>query len=298
MGMVVVQGKRQMHGLRGEVVAMVDMERARILFNCLIAVVVLLLLWATAMGIIQTGTRSAEAAGIADTYHNLTASGPGTIKGTGISEICVFCHTPHFGATSTEDSGPLWNRTLSTATYTLYSSPTLDAAPTQPTSVSKACLSCHDGTVGMNQLRNRPGTGLQTSSNPSNATDTKIGGATPAQSNDASLIGTDLSNDHPVSMVYANAKSPGLGTATLGDDTNTSGFRPTITSGTRTLVNGTVVAGTAPATGIQLPLYSGGKVECASCHDPHEARTKSATQVWFLRASNDGSAVCRTCHLK
>ena len=270
------------------------MKRASLL--SLIGCLAYLLVWGVGF---RVGGSQAEAAGIADTYHNLTTSGPGTIKGTGIGEICVFCHTPHFGATSTEDSGPLWNRTLSTATYTLYSSPTLDSSPTQPTSVSKACLSCHDGTVGINQLRNRPGTGLQTASNPDNSTDTKIGTAPPAQSNDASFIGTDLSNDHPVSMVYANAKSPGLGTTTVGDDTNGSGFRPTSTEGSRTFVKGDTTAGTAPTfTDIKLPLYSGGKVECASCHDPHEARTKSATQVWFLRADNTDSKVCRTCHLK
>jgi hypothetical protein len=268
------------------------MERAKFLTGCLAVLIV----WG--MGI-WTGADQAGAAGIADTYHNLTTTGPGTIKGTGINEICVFCHTPHFGATSAEDSGPLWNRTLSTATYTLYASPTLDSSPTQPTSVSKACLSCHDGTVGINQLRNRPGTGLQTASNPSNATDTKIGDGVTPQSNDASLIGTDLSNDHPVSMVYANAKSPGLGTATIGDDTNASGFRPTTTEGSRTFVKGDTTAGTAPTfADIKLPLYTGGTVQCASCHDPHEARTKSTNQVWFLRASNENSQLCRTCHLK
>lgn len=264
--------------------------------KALIGSLVFLLAWGAGLG--ARGDQ-AEAAGILDTYHNLSASGPGTIKGAGMTEICVFCHTPHFGATSTEDSGPLWNRTLSTASYTLYASPTLDSAPTQPTSVSKACLSCHDGTVGINQLRNRPGTGLQTANNPSGTSDTKIGGTGVTQSNDASLIGIDLSNDHPVSMVYANAKSPGLGTTTIGDDTNTSGFRPTlVTTSGRTVVDGTAVAGTAAATGIQLPLYTGGTVQCASCHDPHESRTKSATQVWFLRADNTDSKLCRTCHLK
>jgi len=280
------------------------MKRASVL--TLISCLAYLLVWGVGL---RVAGNQAEAAGIADTYHNLmpaaaggVPAGPGTIRGTGMNEICVFCHTPHFGATSVEDSGPLWNRTLSTATYTVYGSPTLDSTPSNPpTSVSKACLSCHDGTVGINQLRNRPGSGLRTSSNPDNSTDTKIGGVAPVQSNDASLIGTDLSNDHPVSMLYASAKSPGIGTATVGDDTNTSGFRPTVASGSRTLVDGTVVAGTAPATALQLPLYNL-KVECASCHDPHEARTKDmggvGAQVWFLRASNEGSAVCRTCHLK
>ena len=271
------------------------MKRTRVLISCLA------FLWVSIIGLHQ-----AEGAGIADTYHNLmpaggggAAAGPGTIKGQ-LNEICVYCHTPHMAATADNTSGPLWNRTVSSATFTLYSSSTLNSTPTQPSGVSKACLSCHAGDVSINALLNWPGSGAGTAIV---KTDTKIGTAPAVQSNDMSLIGTDLSNDHPVSMVYANAKSPGLGTATIGDDTNTSGFRPTILSGTRTLVDGTAVAGTAPATTLQLPLYTGGKVECASCHDPHEARTKVAQSgtggsVWFLRASNDGSQLCRTCHLK
>jgi predicted CXXCH cytochrome family protein len=36
-----------------------------------------------------------------------------------------------------------------------------------------------------------------------------------------------------------------------------------------------------------------GKVECASCHNPH-----SATSAPFLATSNEGSNLCYTCHVK
>jgi predicted CXXCH cytochrome family protein len=34
-------------------------------------------------------------------------------------------------------------------------------------------------------------------------------------------------------------------------------------------------------------------VQCTSCHDPHRSDTPT-----FLRKSNDGSALCLTCHVK
>ena len=44
--------------------------------------------------------------------------------------------------------------------------------------------------------------------------------------------------------------------------------------------------------GSEVPLF-GGKVQCASCHDPHDA-----TYTPFLVVDNTGSALCRKCHTK
>ncbi len=96
-------------------------------------------------------------------------------------EICVVCHTPHHSNVSVNDA-PLWNHEVTTATYTLYSSPTLDATMQQPDASSKLCLSCHDGTVALDNF------GGQT------------GGSYFISGND--LIGTDLSGHHPVSFLY------------------------------------------------------------------------------------------------
>ena len=232
--------------------------------------------------------------GIVNTKHNLRSSGTSALKGT-TDEICIYCHTPHGGKKAiTDDTGPLWNRAYTPGTFQVYASYTLDTAPSAtPTSVSKACLSCHDGTLGLNQLINNAGPG--SGSNP--ATDPNpIGGA--SSTNNMALIGTDLRDDHPVSIIYANAKSYGTGTATVGEDSHAAGFRAATTSGTRPIVvNGSVT----------LPLYgtdtATGKVECASCHDPHEERSKTGAtdptkSVYFLRIANDGSQLCLTCHLK
>src|SRR3990172_716737 len=91
--------------------------------------------------------------------HNLSTNT--NVDAEGTSEVCVFCHTPHGGATDVAGgAAPLWNRNLSTATYTLYTSPNFDAINHgQPDGVSKACLSCHDGTVAFDSLFNFPGSG-------------------------------------------------------------------------------------------------------------------------------------------
>ena len=84
----------------------------------------------------------------------------------------------------------------------------------------------------------------------------------------ANLLGTDLSNDHPISFTYdgllATADGGGLVT-------------PASTS--------LVVTG--------VPLF-GAKMECASCHDVHN--TLGIAKL--LRVSTVGSALCLKCHSK
>ena len=63
--------------------------------------------------------------------------------------VCSACHSAH--NTDTNQIAPLWNHATSAATFTPYSSPTLNASVGLPSGVSLACLSCHDGTVAVNQ---------------------------------------------------------------------------------------------------------------------------------------------------
>ena len=132
---------------------------------------------------------SAMAAGIRDTKHNLSATGPGTIKALNEGELCVFCHTPHQGRL---DIPYLWNRSDSTANYTPYQSSTLSATVGQPTGASKLCLSCHDGTVALGMLSSRP-------------TEVEFVGGLRFMPEGPSLIGTDLSASHPFSFTYNDA---------------------------------------------------------------------------------------------
>ena len=81
---------------------------------------------------------------------------------------------------------------LPVSAYTVYSSTSLQAIPGQPTGSSKLCLSCHDGTIAA---------GERSLARPA---DRDVGGITtlpPGRSN----LGTDLSDDHPISFLYDDA---------------------------------------------------------------------------------------------
>ena len=163
------------------------------------------------------------------------------------NEICKPCHTPHNADTSVE--APLWNHTQTTATYVLYTSPTLSGDIQQPGPASKLCLSCHDGTVALDSYGE-------------NAGDHYIYGQT--------LIGTDLSNDHPVGIKWEHR---GVGSNCL----DCHNIRPG--------------PGEDPMVSV-LPFFEDARIECATCHEPHNKLGIAG----MLRMSNDGSALCFHCH--
>ncbi|MDP1901518.1 MAG: cytochrome c3 family protein [Rubrivivax sp.] len=185
-------------------------------------------------------------AGIATTKHNLSVSGPGTRKAAGESEICVFCHAPH----NASPSGQLWNRRLPTSSYTPYTSSTLKGSPGQPNGASLLCLSCHDGTIALGEVLSRA------------ATIPMLGGTLSGDT----LLGTSLSDDHPVSFRFDAALR-----AARGELVDPS-----------TLVKPSKVR-----------LDANGQLQCTACHDAHDN-----TNSKFLVVSNAASALCQTCHLK
>lgn len=126
--------------------------------------------------------------GVAQTRHNLSVSGPGTVKAVTETQVCVFCHAPH----NSSPSGPLWNRRSPGATYTPYSSSTMVAVPPdRPTGASMLCLSCHDGTIALGELLDR-------------AALVDMAGTVYMPTGRA-LLRTDLSGDHPISFEYTTA---------------------------------------------------------------------------------------------
>ncbi|MBI2840557.1 MAG: hypothetical protein HYX75_19760 [Acidobacteria bacterium] len=199
-------------------------------------------------------------------------------------EVCVYCHAPH-GATTAIDA-PLWNHRTPSQPYTLYSSSTLDSIPGQPGGYSLACLSCHDGTIGVDEIINAPGSGDNLGGpwygNSAVAVHWKMNpdpfsGATCAMCHDGSTghyalmgyLGTDLRNDHPIGMTYPTpAQDPDFS----APDNPQSGW--------------------GGASSHDVKLY-GGKIECPSCHNVHDPDT-----IPFLRKSNQNSALCTTCHIK
>jgi predicted CXXCH cytochrome family protein len=173
-------------------------------------------------------------------------------------EICVFCHTPHNADTEVLDA-PLWNHEVTQATHTLYDSPTFDGATTigQPGGASLLCLSCHDGTVAIDSYGDITGTHF-----------------IPERAN----LGTDLSNDHPISFAYDAAlvaldgslHDPAAITVTIGTDKTKTGT-------------------------IEEVMLFDNQLQCASCHDVHNTFT---VDYKLLKLSLANSELCLTCHDK
>jgi hypothetical protein len=181
------------------------------------------------------------------------------------NQICLPCHTPHNAivrdANGALVGAPLWNHTLSTATYTLYVDPDTGQNVTgQVDTNSRLCLSCHDGTVAVDSF----------------------GGGAGTQQMTGGLLGTDLSNDHPIgeAAVWPNPNpaflvDPALRTA--------AGIMPL-----RKLADGRNTVG------------------CTSCHEPHN-RKNQTHMLWVNNSgpittvdgrSVSGSGLCMNCHKK
>ncbi len=253
------------------------------------------------LGGVAGGLRADRTPNIVNTKHNLSVSGPGTVKSSTNNEVCVFCHTPH-GA-STAPGAPLWNRQLSGQTYTVYESSSLDAQTIagqlldQPAGSSKLCLSCHDGTIAIGSVNVLGG---QRSAS-INVTNTGPGGVMPPGAGLTTgftrNLGTDLSNDHPLSVTYDAALA-----AADGELRN-----PALSShiGTR-----------APGVRFPVPLEPTGplgqsQVQCGTCHDPHLHDPVANGPIKFLRLerfqkgppvsgsfSQNQDLVCLGCHEK
>jgi len=205
-------------------------------------------------------TGGAAPGSVVNTKHNLSTSGPGAVKATAETQVCVFCHTPH----NANPAPQLWNHLTSGAqTYGTYGSSSFDAgssagtfntfpgrAAGQPTGSSRLCLSCHDGTIALGSTVN----------NGTIALSGTAGGFVPASSS----LGTNLSNDHPVSFARSPA-DPQVQDPTAGDAVR--------------LERGT------------------NYVQCVACHDPHREDADAVTRK-FLVKSNARSGLCTTCHVK
>jgi predicted CXXCH cytochrome family protein len=196
--------------------------------------------------IVMTGTIvCAQQSSIVNSPHNLSVRGPGAIRATSEQEVCIFCHTPHNAA----PVQPLWNRATPANAYTIYSSSSLQAKPGQPTGSSKLCLSCHDGTIAVGSVLSR------------NQPISMAGGVTtlpPGESN----VGTDLSDDHPVSFLY---------------DATLAGQDPQIRP--------------PSALPSDIKLDGNSEMQCTSCHDAHDNEFGK-----FLVMDNASSQLCNSCH--
>lgn len=196
----------------------------------------------------------------------------------GQGQICKACHVPHnskSGATNVNNA-PLWNHTLSTAVYTMYNatwSPTMNGTvAAQPAATSKLCMSCHDGTIAIDNFGGSayvaPGTSIAANAN----------------------LGIDMRDDHPIGVTYNTALST----------TDGALFDPVTKAVTIGTGGGKTKTGTVDTT-----MLIGGQLECASCHDVHNTFTVTtagaytgATSNKLLKVTLQGSTLCLTCHDK
>lgn len=233
--------------------------------------------------------------GITLTPHDLSTHGRGINYGdsndqtNGLNRICIYCHAPHNTMNSPQAANnqityfPLWNHGITTANYIMYTNGTdmpsntshqsqakayLEAASAvRPGSVSRLCLSCHDGTVSTNMY------GMFNGASSHFAGDRTI----TSQGQNQFLIGgvngsgsNDLSNHHPIGFPYANASSVDNEIA-----------QPSAAMGT---------------TGLLISdLLWKNNMECTTCHDVHNSKNQGEKFLW---RTDLNSGLCLTCHLK
>ena len=194
--------------------------------------------------------------------------------------LCVFCHTPH---NSNANVPVLWNRSLPAAgAFTLYNSSTLDASQDiSVTRFSLLCLSCHDGVTAINAvLNNPPDDDLINDTNvfdPGSDTIGAYGNNNPVNIGNST---GNLANDHPIGFVYDNAL--------VDADRISGGF-----STDQFVRPGQTQPGYVGNPADNIRLFGDGRVECTTCHDPHNPDNGR-----FLVKSNTGSGLCLSCHIK
>jgi predicted CXXCH cytochrome family protein len=219
------------------------------------------------------------AIGIVGSAHDFYVNTNAWINGTtpwltgSRTNVCGECHIIH--TAPDPKNGPLWIHTPSSQTYKTYDqagSDTFDALGLTVTlgSSSKACLSCHDGTVAINDQTTLIGGGLSTTTN-------KIVGGTPVFATDVIIPvnNNDLTHMHPIGVSYT-AAAAALPSGEL---------KATTTS----------FPGTSLTVGTQLKGVNK-TIECSSCHDIHRTRGNAPNSGIYTVAS--GQNLCLGCHNK
>lgn len=198
--------------------------------------------------------------------------------------VCSPCHAAH--NTDPAQIVPLWAHQTSVGPFTMYSSPTLQAAmPSSPDGASLACLSCHDGTLGVNALIS----GV-------------AGTNGPVYIDPSAEISPDLHVTHPISFVYDATLAADDGE--LEDPTTYKIGDPKTALTVSTAPVPPTWAGTS-ITGktIDQALLTNHKMQCTSCHDPHKLIGSAPSSGIMVKisgtdATGRGSLICRTCHIK
>jgi predicted CXXCH cytochrome family protein len=256
----------------------------------------ILISWALLL--LAGGSLHAQLGGDVIGVHNLGPGSNSPITGAR-TDFCTYCHAPHSGVTAS--TAPLWNQSLTTQTYTTYTSPTYhQTGNTQPLlgSDSNLCLSCHDGTVA-------PGT-------------TAVSGSVTMTGSmyTADVFGTNLTSSHPFSLVLPINDAPDLVATLVNGQTGD----PT---GAIKLVNGNIECTSCHNPHVQakdavaqnfLVKDSSKGAMCLACHDPnrvvqgqtnplagwfqsiHATATDAVTNLPYPTLDENACVSCHTNH--
>ncbi len=206
-------------------------------------------------GLIGTFAVGQAQAGLAGSKHDFTATGGTPISG--VTESCKTCHVPHKPLMNV----PLWAHALSSYSYNLYNTNTNYAGPNSAAyDASPASLA---GSKSALCLSCHDGTVAV-------AGTTYVGTGNILWNNGAAAGGQGSANpnsglrgSHPIAVDYAAVR------------TNQASEYKDITADTA------------------VKLASS-KVQCTSCHNPHN----KVTGTKMLVKANTNSALCTTCHNK
>ncbi len=214
-----------------------------------------------------------------NTKHDLrvtsTKSTAATISGAS-DRLCSYCHSPHIPVAGIKD--PLWARTAKAdQNWGSYTGIQMDATAIDPSvstgdqhkNVSNMCLSCHDGSAMYTSTAyvKRPHV---TGTNPWVPYETRTAGD--VRDRNRIVNGTDypnLGHTHPVNFNYEDARA-------------TDGALKTLANSKYAYLDGTMKVG----------RIFDGKVQCSSCHNPHQADTK------MIQGTTVDGKLCVACHAK
>jgi predicted CXXCH cytochrome family protein len=258
-----------------------------------------MLLFATSASAIAPGytgeTPATAGIGINGSVHDLrranTRVGYKSSPADSLDRLCIFCHAPHHtyklttaGAIGTGPIAPanatylpLWNHTITTMVFIPYKN-----GPDEPINgpkrsqaidtfdkigaTSLLCLSCHDGSISVNEYGHAP----------QNPASQSSGGLTIDTEYN---IGKDgyLANHHPIGFPYDVV----------------AGLDPEIYQSNIAVFDQTYDGKTdiIPVAN----LLPGGKMECSTCHAVHN---KGNSGEKLLYVSDKNSNLCFSCHNK
>jgi hypothetical protein len=227
----------------------------------------------------MAGTAQTVLKGIEGSVHDFSTNSWNTRKG-----VCSTCHQAHH--TDENQIVPLWNHETTTETFTPYESPTLNATVGAPTGISLACLSCHDGSLAINQGIS----GL-------------IGGVSGGVIDPSAQIGPDLHTTHPIGFTYDTALAVADGGGLEDPATYKIGDAKTELTYSTAPVPASWSGSSLTGKTINEALLFDGQMHCSSCHDVHKQEGSSPSSGILVRisgtdAGGKGSVLCRTCHIK